>query len=68
METVKLSSKYQVVIPSPIRKTLGLKPGQKMPEYLKWHPFSGTHAPCFVMNPSVRFRASRGSSLGVCYT
>ncbi|TVP97618.1 MAG: AbrB/MazE/SpoVT family DNA-binding domain-containing protein [Balneolaceae bacterium] len=30
METVKLSSKYQVVIPSQIRKTLGLKPGQKM--------------------------------------
>lgn len=30
METVTLSSKYQVVIPSQIRKTLGLKPGQKM--------------------------------------
>ena len=29
MNTVTLSPKYQVVIPSPIRKTLDLKPGQK---------------------------------------
>ncbi len=30
MDTVKLSSKYQIVIPARIRKKLGLKPGQKM--------------------------------------
>jgi len=30
METVKLSSKYQIVIPAQIRKTLDLKPGQKL--------------------------------------
>jgi AbrB family looped-hinge helix DNA binding protein len=30
METVTISSKYQVVIPSSIRKRLRLKPGQKV--------------------------------------
>ena len=30
METVTVSSKYQVVIPRPIRKSLGIKPGQKL--------------------------------------
>ena len=30
METVVISSKYQVVIPRKIRKQFGLKPGQKL--------------------------------------
>ena len=30
METVTVSSKYQVVIPSRVRRRLGLKPGQKL--------------------------------------
>ena len=30
METVKVSSKYQIVIPSRIRKCLNIKPGQKV--------------------------------------
>ena len=30
MNTVKISSKYQVVIPRPIRKKFNLKPGQKI--------------------------------------
>lgn len=30
METVKVSKKYQVVIPEKIRKETGIKPGDKM--------------------------------------
>jgi AbrB family looped-hinge helix DNA binding protein len=30
METVKVSPKYQVVIPHSIRKALGIKPGEKV--------------------------------------
>lgn len=30
METVKVSSKYQIVIPSKIRKSMGIKAGQKV--------------------------------------
>ena len=30
MNTVTISSKYQVVIPSPIREQFNLKPGQKL--------------------------------------
>ena len=30
METVTLSPKFQVVIPQKVRKSLGLKPGQKV--------------------------------------
>ncbi len=30
METVTLSSKYQLVIPRKVRESLGLQPGQKM--------------------------------------
>jgi AbrB family looped-hinge helix DNA binding protein len=30
METVKVSKKYQVVIPEKIRKQAGIKPGDKM--------------------------------------
>ena len=30
METITISPKYQVVIPSAIRKSLGVKPGQKV--------------------------------------
>ncbi len=30
METVKVSPKYQVVIPTEIRKSLGIKPGTKV--------------------------------------
>ncbi len=30
MQTVTLSPKFQVVIPQPVRKSLGLRPGQKM--------------------------------------
>ena len=30
METVTVSPKYQVVIPSAIRKSLGVKPGQRI--------------------------------------
>jgi AbrB family looped-hinge helix DNA binding protein len=30
METVKVSSKFQVVIPLSLRKALGIKPGEKM--------------------------------------
>ena len=34
METVTVSPKYQVVIPSRIRGTLGVKPGQKVKVFL----------------------------------
>lgn len=30
METVKISAKYQIVIPSVIRKSMDIKPGQRM--------------------------------------
>jgi len=30
METVKVSPKYQVVIPSKVRESLGVEPGQKV--------------------------------------
>ena len=30
METVTLSSKFQIVIPSRVRKKLGMEPGQKI--------------------------------------
>jgi len=30
MESVKLSPKYQVVIPKQVRKNLGLKPGRRL--------------------------------------
>ncbi len=34
MQTVTLSSKFQVVVPGTIRKSLGLLPGQKMQVFL----------------------------------
>ena len=34
METVTVSSKYRVVIPSRVRRRLGLKPGQKLQVFL----------------------------------
>ena len=34
METVTVSSKYQVVIPSSIRRRLGVEPGQKVQVFL----------------------------------
>lgn len=37
METVTVSPKYQVVIPSAIRKSLGVKPGQKVEVILYDH-------------------------------
>ena len=38
METVTISSKYQVVIPKQVRKQFNLKPGQK----LMFIPYNGT--------------------------
>jgi AbrB family looped-hinge helix DNA binding protein len=38
METVTISSKYQVVIPREVRKQFNLKPGQK----LLFIPYNGT--------------------------
>ena len=38
METVTISSKYQVVIPQEVRKQFKLKPGQK----LMFIPYNGT--------------------------
>ncbi|MEW5829790.1 MAG: AbrB/MazE/SpoVT family DNA-binding domain-containing protein [Chloroflexota bacterium] len=38
METVTISSKYQVVIPREVRKQFNLKPGQK----IMFIPYSGT--------------------------
>lgn len=38
MDVVTISSKYQVVIPAPIRKQFNLKPGQK----LMFIPYNGT--------------------------
>lgn len=34
METVTVSSKYQVVIPRAIRQSLGIQPGQKVQAFL----------------------------------
>jgi AbrB family looped-hinge helix DNA binding protein len=38
METVTISSKYQIVIPQEVRKQFNLKPGQK----LMFIPYNGT--------------------------
>ncbi len=38
METVTISSKYQVVIPREVRKQFNLKPGQK----IMFIPYNGT--------------------------
>ncbi len=41
MNTVTISSKYQVVIPSPIRKQFNLKPGQ-----IQFIPYKNTLLGC----------------------
>ena len=57
METVTLSSKYQVVIPSQIRKTLGLKPGQKMQVF----PYQNR----IEFIPVIKMEESRGLFKGI---
>lgn len=57
METVTLSSKYQVVIPSKIRKTLGIKPGQIM------QVFSYRNRIEFI--PVLKMEESRGLFKGI---
>ena len=44
MNTVTISSKYQVVIPSPIRKQFNLKPGQR----IQFIPYKNTLRVVFI--------------------
>lgn len=57
METVKISPKYQVVIPARIREALDLKPGQKM------HVLSYQNRVEFV--PVMDIRESKGMFKGI---
>jgi AbrB family looped-hinge helix DNA binding protein len=57
METVKISPKFQVVIPARIRASLDLKPGQKM------HVLSYQNRVEFI--PVMEIRKSRGMFKGI---
>lgn len=57
METVKISPKFQVVIPARIRESLDLKPGQKM------HVLSYQNRVEFI--PVMEIRKSRGMFKGI---
>ncbi len=57
METVTISSKYQVVIPREVRKKFNLKPGQK----IAFIPYKGTLR--VVIIPSIE--AARGMLKGL---
>lgn len=57
MNTVTVSSKYQVVIPEKIRKQMGIKPGQKF-EVIE---FEG----CLEFVPVKGLRSLRGSLKGL---
>jgi len=57
MVTVTVSPKYQVVIPARIRRTLGIRPGQKL-EVL---PYDGR----IELIPLVPLKHARGSLKGI---
>jgi len=57
MESVTVSSKYQVVIPQKVRKSLNIMPGQKM-QVIEY----GNH---IVMIPIRQIKESRGSLTGI---
>ena len=57
METVTVSPKYQVVIPSRVRELLGVEPGQKVKVIL--------YDNCIEMNPVKPIREARGFLKGI---
>jgi AbrB family looped-hinge helix DNA binding protein len=57
MSTVTVSTKYQIVIPEKIRKTLGIKPGQKF-EVVEYEG-------CLELVPVRQMRQLRGSLQGL---
>jgi AbrB family looped-hinge helix DNA binding protein len=57
MDTVTVSPKYQVVIPSRIRRALGIRPGQK----LQVLPYDGR----IELIPFVPVKHARGSLKGI---
>ena len=60
METVTLSSKYQVVIPRSVRERLGLRPGMK----LQVIEYNGRVEFLPVRKPAKNSRASKGPRAG----
>lgn len=57
METVTVSPKYQVVIPRSVRKSLGLRPGQKMQVFV--------YDDRIQLIPVKRMRSMRGFLKGI---
>jgi AbrB family looped-hinge helix DNA binding protein len=60
METIRVSSKYQVVIPKAVRQELGIQPGQKVTVMAKGRAVE--------IVPVMDMRAARGKLAGADIT